>query len=337
MSIIQTIAVIDNGGKRLALVVDEKGRLCGTVTDGDIRRGLLRKISLEDKISQVMQTHPITGGQGESDTQLVAKSKTHSIFEIPIVDSEGKMVDLKIFSTVDQRPKLDNPVCIMAGGFGKRLMPHTKDCPKPMLNVGQAPLLESTIKNLADNGFHNIFISVYHLSQQIIEHLGDGSQWDISLQYLQEDSPLGTAGALSLLPETLPDLPLIVLNGDILTKLNFKELLEFHNHSNTSVTTCVTEYEFQVPYGVIKQEEGRLTAIEEKPSHKFFVNAGIYALNKEIIANMDKNKAVDMPVVLQKYIKENQVGVFPIHEYWLDIGKIDDLEKAQKDFIEEFK
>ena len=221
----------------------------------------------------------------------------------------------------------------MAGGFGSRLQPLTDNCPKPMLKVGPRPLLETIILRLKAQGFRNFYISIYYLAEQIKEHFGDGSQFGVNVNYVVEDSPLGTGGALSMLPPSISKLPLLMLNGDILTNIDFKQLLEYHNKNNNAATMCVKQYQYQVPYGVIEGDGHIVTSINEKPTHSFFVNAGIYVLNNSIVTSLDNKEVKDMPSLLEEKMESGEtVSMFPIHEYWLDIGRMEDLQRAQKDF-----
>lgn len=220
----------------------------------------------------------------------------------------------------------------MAGGFGKRLYPLTQDCPKPMLKVGGKPILELILQSLVDAGFHRFYISTHYLPEMIREHFGDGSKWKVSIQYVHEDEPLGTGGALGLLPAGAIELPMILMNGDLLTRVDYRSLLEFHQRHQGAATLCVSEYESQVPYGVIQSEGHRITQIVEKPIQRFFVSAGIYILSPELIGRVAPGRRIDMPTLLQQEIGAGrEVSMFPVHEYWLDIGRMDDLRRAQED------
>ena len=220
----------------------------------------------------------------------------------------------------------------MAGGFGTRLQPLTDHSPKPLLTVGNKPILETILDQFIEAGFHNFYISTHYKAEMLREHFGNGSEWNVTINYIHEDKPLGTAGALGLLPDDLPDMPILMMNGDLLTKVNFSELVQFHLENGGEATMCVREYDFQVPYGVITANDHKVASIIEKPTHKFFVNAGIYVLNSEIIKRIDANSYLDMPHMLQEYIDVGgQVNIFPVHEYWLDIGQMEQFEQAQQD------
>jgi NDP-sugar pyrophosphorylase family protein len=254
------------------------------------------------------------------------------LLHAPIVDKDGVLCGLETLQHLIKKSKYDNPVFLMAGGFGTRLHPLTKDTPKPLLKVGSKPILEMIIEQFISYGFHNFYISTHFKSEQIRNYFKDGELHNISIKYVYEDAPLGTAGSLGLLPDNLSDLPIIVMNGDLLTKIDFKNLLDFHNDNNSKATMCVREYDFQVPYGVVEIENYSIKAIKEKPVHKFFVNAGIYVLNKELINKVDGKSYLNMTDFLERELSDDGVNAFPIHEYWLDIGQIEEYEKANKDF-----
>ena len=222
-------------------------------------------------------------------------------------------------------------VILMAGGLGSRLAPLTDSCPKPLLKVGNQPVLETLIENFLENGFHHFLISVNFQSEMIENYFQDGRQWGASIKYLREKKPLGTAGALGLLEE-IPEQPLIVMNGDLLTKLNFRGLLEFHEEHDAPITMCVREYDFQIPYGVVKLDGSYASALEEKPVHKFFVNAGVYVINQEILTSIPKNQYYNMTDLITPLLEKKKVASFPIHEYWIDIGKVEDLRQAHGEY-----
>jgi NDP-sugar pyrophosphorylase family protein len=220
----------------------------------------------------------------------------------------------------------------MAGGFGTRLRPLTDNCPKPMLKVGDKPILEILIQYFKKLGFHNFYISTHYLPEIIQNHFGNGSKYDISIVYVHEETPLGTGGALGLLPDNMPDLPLIMINGDVLTNIDFTKVLAFHNKHRAAATMCVREYEYQIPYGVIKGEGHKVTSMEEKPVQRFLVNAGIYVVGKEIVRSVSRNERIDMPSLLERHIRKGlDILKFPIHEYWLDIGRMADYDRARAD------
>ena len=330
-SLRDALKLINSQALQVALVTDPQQRLLGVITDGDIRRGLLDNLSLDANVTQVMNTTPTTASPLVTKKQLLALMNQHSILAIPIV-KDGTVVGLETLKSAQQRSKFDNPVLIMAGGFGTRLKPLTDRCPKPMLKVGDKPLLEIAISNFSLAGFSNFYLSTHYMPEQIKDYFGDGSKWNINITYLHEDTPLGTGGAVGMLPKETPSLPTIVMNGDILTKVDFQLLLRFHEENQSDATMCVREYDYQIPYGVINGEGNRITQMTEKPIQRFFVNAGIYVINPELINKVEPNVYVDMPSLLESKIAENgNVLMYPIHEYWLDIGRMDDFKQAQVD------
>ncbi len=333
----QAIEVLNNESLRIVLVVDDEQKLVGTVTDGDIRRALLRHLTLEAVLSEFMFTQPTVASVTDDHNQILLKMQEFDLLQIPIVDEFGKVGGLETLQHLHEKKQYDNPVVLMAGGFGRRLRPLTEHTPKSMLNVGSKPILETILDQFIGAGFYRFFISTHYKAQHLQKHFGDGSDWGVSIEYIHEDEPLGTAGALGLLPKNIPGLPVLLMNGDLLTKVDFQELLSFHVEHGGEATMCVREYVFQVPYGVIQAEEHRITSIVEKPVHKYFINAGIYVLNPSILNTIDGKSCLDMPHLLIENINGNkQVNMFPLHEYWLDIGQMKQYEQAQVEIRENF-
>lgn len=323
--------VIDKEALRIALVVDQNQHLLGVITDGDIRRGLLRSLPLDSRVKEVMNVAPLTIQPNETKKKIIEIMEKNSVFALPIVEN-GKVIGLETLQEAMHKPQYNNPVFIMAGGFGTRLRPLTDNCPKPMLHIGDKPILETVIQRFINAGFVNFYISTHFMPEQIQAHFGDGSKWGINIHYVYEDSPLGTGGALGLLPKDMPDLPIIMMNGDVLTKMNFERLLEFHNENNAHATMCVREYDYQVPYGVINGKGNKIISMVEKPTQRFFINAGIYVVSQELARSVPLDHIIDMPTLLELHIgKQKDVLMFPIHEYWLDIGRMDDFNRAQAD------
>ena len=332
-----TIKVLHTGGKRIALVVDDNKKLLGTVTDGDIRRALIKHVTMDCCVKEVMNSSPSTALVSDPSDLIMSKMKSRDLLSIPLVDKQGTLVGLETLQHLLEKKRYDNPVFLMAGGFGTRLHPLTEKKPKPLLNVGKCPILETILNQFIDVGFHNFYISTHYKAEMIRDHFGDGSNWNVQIEYLHEENPLGTAGSLGLLPASMPDLPIIMMNGDLLTKVNFEHLLDFHNEHGGSATMCVREYDFQVPYGVVDIEGQHITRIVEKPVQKFFVNAGIYVLDPKLTHHIDGKSYLDMPNLLETQIeKAEKVNVFPVHEYWLDIGQMDEYKSAHQAFESEF-
>lgn len=331
-SLEQAIEVLDKAALRIALIVDIDEKLLGTLTDGDLRRALLKHLPLDTPVLRVMNPTPKTVRQDWTDSRILALMEDHELLQLPLVDNEGKLVGLANLHDLLNKHRHDNPVFLMAGGFGTRLQPLTNNCPKPMLKVGEKPILEQILVNFVEAGFHRFYISTHYMPEVIRDYFGNGEKWGVSIQYVHEEEPLGTGGALGLLPHDEIDLPMFMMNGDLLTSLNLHSFLEFHESHESVATMCVREYEHQVPYGVITSEGARIKSMVEKPIHRFFVNAGIYLLAPELIKSVEKGARIDMPTLLERQIDNGSaVNMFPIHEYWLDIGRMDDFNKAQNE------
>lgn len=337
LTLLEVLSIIDEEALRIALVVDEKGQLLGTLTDGDIRRALVEHGNLQISANSVMNRSPIVAINTMSAIEMNALMQERSILAVPIVDNDSRLVGLHTINDLTKGRIKENAVFIMAGGFGTRLKPLTNDCPKPMLEVGGKPILETILENFLEVGFRNFYFSTHYLPEVIEKYFGDGSKFGCSITYIHEEMPLGTGGALGLLPKDLPKGPVIMSNGDILTKVNLEYLLEDHEKKKGIATMCVRQHQYQVPYGVISEEDGKITGVEEKPVQTFFVNAGIYVFEQELLSNVQENTKIDMPPLLMKMVEQgNKVNLFPIHEYWLDIGQPSEFEKAQTDIGSQF-
>lgn len=334
--LLQAIHTIDETALQIALIVDEDEKLLGTVTDGDVRRAILRGIRMDAPVREVMNTSPTVAKRGMNPQQILSLMQQKSLLHIPILNEDNRVIGLERMATFMNPRRRDNIVVLMAGGLGTRLRPLTDECPKPLLQVGQKPILETIIESFIQFGFHRFYISINYKGDMIQRYFEDGSKWGVSIQYVHEKDRLGTAGALSLLPE-VPSESCFVMNGDLLTKVNFDQLLHFHELHGSKATMCIREYDFQVPYGVVNIDDYRLLSIEEKPVQRFFVSAGIYVLSPELISLVPRDTYFDMPSLFQKAIDfQLMTSVFPIREYWLDIGRIGDYERANIEYLENF-
>jgi dTDP-glucose pyrophosphorylase len=330
MTLEAAISTLDERGQRIVIVTDELDRLLGTVTDGDVRRALLRHEPMDTPISKVMCATPQVAELHWTRDQTLSVMEARKLLHLPVVDAQRRVVGLETLHEMLDRKHFDNPVFLMAGGFGKRLYPLTQNCPKPMLKVGDKPILELILQGFVDAGFHRFFISTHYMPEVIREHFGDGSRWGVSIRYVHEDTPLGTGGALGLLPHEEIDLPIFLMNGDLLTRVDYRSLLEFHQKHDGAATLCVREYETQVPYGVVQSEGHRITRIVEKPVQRCFISAGIYMLSPGLVRSVAAGERIDMPNLLEREIGAGRdVNMFPVHEYWLDIGRMDDFNRAQ--------
>ncbi len=317
---------------RIVLVVDNENRLLGTVTDGDIRRALMTGNTMTAPVMTVMQKDPIAMAQGESRQQALQIMREKDLLHLPVLDSNGVVVGLETVRDLLFAKQRPNPVLLMAGGFGRRLYPLTRDVPKPLLPVGEKPILQTILEQLVEGGLSHFFLAVHYHSEQVRAHFGDGSRWGVRIDYLEEREPLGTAGALGSLDRAKVDTPLLMMNGDLLTRLDFGQLLDYHEERGGLATMCVREYDFQIPYGVVRGDGGQVAEITEKPVQKFFVNAGIYVLEPDILDQCRSKEAVDMPDLLRLAMRKGgKVNMFPIHEYWLDIGQMEEYQRAQID------
>lgn len=335
-TIIKAIEIIDAGSLQIALVVDSSNKIVGTVSDGDVRRAILKGCDLDNPVSEIMFTEPTVASCHESRDAILAIMKSKQLRQIPLVDQNGCIVGLDVWDELISIQERDNIVVLMAGGLGTRLGELTKDCPKPLLRVGNKPVLETILENCIEYGFKHFYIAVNFKADMVKEYFGDGSRWGVEVKYIEEKKRLGTAGALGLLP-VISSLPMLVMNADVLTKINFKHLMAFHEEHKSIATMCVREYEFQVPFGVVQLDNHRLMNILEKPVHQFFVNAGIYVLNPEVVSMVPTNEYFDMPALFDKLIeKQLETAAFPIREYWLDIGRKADFERANGDYAEVF-
>jgi dTDP-glucose pyrophosphorylase len=336
-SIEEAIRVMDAGAVALALVVDDEGRLLGTVTDGDVRRGLLRGIRLADSVGQIMHEKPATASPGTPRDEILRMLRHRDLEHLPIVDERGCVAGVELLGDLIGTPPVkDNPIVILAGGLGKRLQPLTADTPKPLLAVGKRPLLELLIERIAEYGFRNFLVSVNYLADRIEACLGDGQRLGVSIRYLRESEPLGTAGPLRLAKDAL-SLPFLVINGDLLTKANFDHLLGHHIRAGCDLTVAIKEYAHRIPYGVVRLDGGFVVAMEEKPLHSCFINDGMYVLAPEVVDLVPPTGRFDMPELIRTVMGQGgRVGGFPIQEYWMDIGAHEDYQRANGEYDQHF-
>jgi dTDP-glucose pyrophosphorylase len=323
------IAAIDAGGRQLAIVLGAGGHLIGTISDGDIRRGLLRGVSLDATVADVVNTSPTVASVSSSMSDVIDDPDSSNIHIVPVVDDAGIVVGLLAENEEAVIEPLSTPVVLMAGGKGIRLHPLTFNVPKPMLTVGETPILEIILRKLHAQGFRKIYISVNYLAEIIENHVGDGSWLGLDVTYIHEEKPMGTAGALAQMDQFLAE-PFLVMNGDLLTNCDLSDVVRSHTKSGAEATLCVREYSFQIPYGVVNVEGDTVQSISEKPTHSSLVSAGIYVLNPTTIDLVPKNSYFDMPSLLTAISDSGSpVVAFPVFEPWLDIGRHDDLEDAR--------
>lgn len=318
----------------ILLVVDKEKRLLAVITDGDFRRAFLAGVDLEMSVRKFMEKKgpgkPISAHSGIGHADLVDLLRRSSVSHVPLVDGAGRVERLVGMEDLLQEDEQALQAVVMAGGKGTRLHPLTQDLPKPMLPVGDRPLMERIIQQLSDTGIRQVSVTTHYQAEKISEHFGDGERFGVSLRYVPEDEQLGTAGGLALLPA--PDSTLLVINGDILTEVDFKAMLSFHREHKAAMTVAVRRYEFQIPYGVVETEGAMVREIQEKPMRQCFVSAGIYLLEPDAHALIPRGRHFDMPDLIGSLVESSmRVVSFPIWEYWRDIGEHGDYAKAQAD------
>ncbi len=325
------LAKLEASESKICLVADQHRLLLGTVTDGDFRRAILRGDSFDAPVSSVMFATPRTRRLGEPQTDAVAYMQREGLRHLPVVDFAGRVVDLLTLDTLLQAQAQSSPIVIMAGGKGTRLRPLTMKTPKPMLDVGGRPMLDTIVRRCAENGFTDIYMTVHFQAEVIKTYFGDGRELGVRIRYLQEVRPLGTAGPLGLLPPT--DEPIIVMNGDILTKVDLPQILAYHTDSGATATMAVREYAIQVPYGIVDLDGHRIASIREKPQHSHFINAGIYVLSPDALRLIKRDVPLDMPELFERVRQTGHSALaYPISEYWVDIGHMDDYRRANDEF-----
>lgn len=334
-SIRDVIATIDRNEMQIALVTDAGGVLLGTVTDGDIRRGLLRGVTLDRPAAEVMNADPKKADADQEPSAIEALMRRTGLWRIPVVTLDGRVVGLGVPD--DQAVHShDNLVVVMAGGLGTRLGELTKNTPKPLIRVGSRPILQTIVECFIHQGFQRFAFSVNYKAELIERYFRDGSDFGVSITYLHEDAPLGTAGALSLLEE-VPAEPILVMNGDLLTRADFGKMLAFHQGDGFDATMAVREHATQLPFGVVEMDQQRVVRLVEKPVTRWFINAGIYVLEPSVLELIPRGERFDMTSLLQAVLSRGgSLGSFPVHEYWRDVGQPQDLMLADQDYAETF-
>ncbi|MBI3321649.1 MAG: nucleotidyltransferase family protein, partial [Candidatus Omnitrophica bacterium] len=336
-SVRQVIACIDRNGQGIALVVDHDTRLLATVTDGDLRRAILADLDLDAPLRVLLERRPpprhptpLTAPVGTPQAQLLRMMTEHQLRHIPLVDEAGRVVDVVLLSQFASEVDLPVQAVVMAGGSGDRLRPLTNELPKAMLPIGERPLLEHILRQLRQTGIREVFLSTHYKAEVIANHFGDGRNFGVTLRYLKEDHPLGTAGALGLLEAS--DTPLLVINGDILTRVDFRAMWEFHQEHQADMTVAVRQEEVRLPYGVVETNGMRVTGITEKPVVRHFINAGIYLLDPKVCRMIPRGQPSHMTDLIGRLVAQGyQVISFPIREYWQDIGRPEQYHKAMTD------
>jgi dTDP-glucose pyrophosphorylase len=321
---------LEESGLQIALVVTPDGVLTGTLTDGDIRRGLLRGLTLESPIEPIVHRNPFCVPPDLARGAVLQLMQANKVRQLPIVDPDRRVVGLHLWDELLVPADRPNTMLIMAGGQGVRLRPETANCPKPLLPVGGKPILEHIIERARAEGFRRFTIAIHYLGHMIEEHFGDGSGWDVSIEYLREEKPLGTAGAVGLM-QPRPSAPFIVSNGDLLTDVRYADLLDFHARHGASATMAVRLYEWQHPFGVVRTDGVNIVGFEEKPINRTHVNAGIYVLEPGALDVLTPGERCDMPTLFYRLQERAARTIaYPMHEPWLDIGRANDYATAQE-------
>jgi dTDP-glucose pyrophosphorylase len=320
---------LDQVAIKIVLVINDEGELEGTISDGDIRRGLLKRLTLNSKIESVIHRNALVVPPDMRTEMVMQLMIANKIQQIPVVDEHHHVVGLHLWDEITTPPKRTNMMVIMAGGKGTRLMPHTQDCPKPMVLVSGKPMLEHIIERAKLEGFTHFVLAIYYLGHMIENYFGNGEHLDVQIDYLREKSPLGTAGALSLLTPR-PDAPFVVTNGDVITDIRYSELLDFHVRHDSTATMAVRVHEWQHPFGVVHIQGVDIVGIEEKPITHSHINAGVYVLEPEALGYLHDENTCDMPMLFGRIQEQGKrTVVYPMHEPWLDVGRPEDLERAQ--------
>lgn len=332
-SIEDAIRCLNEASLQIAIVVDENGTLVGTITDGDIRRGLLRGLEVSSSIESIIVKMPLVVPPEMRTDTVTQLMRTNKIHQIPVVDERRRVVGLHLWNNIGAVVERENLMVIMAGGLGVRMQPFTESCPKPLLPVAGKPMLEHIIERAKSEGFSRFLLAIRYLGHMIEEHFGNGSHWGVQIQYLRENDPLGTAGGLALL-DPKPSLPFVVTNGDVLTDIRYSELLDYHMRNSASATMAVRLYEWQHPFGVVHTKGIEIQRVEEKPVYRSHVNAGVYVLQPDALSYLPEHTRYDMPSLFDALRADGKTTiVYPMHEPWLDVGRPADYDQAKKEYF----
>jgi len=338
-SLIEVMRTLDDVAMQIVVVVDDEGCLLGTVTDGDVRRGILVGEALEAPASKVMNTTPFVALASEGRDDIISTMQARELHHVPLVDGGNRVVGLFTLEEALRKPRIDNWAIVMAGGVGSRLHPLTEHSPKPLLNVGERPILETIVAHLKQSGFSNVMLSVNYKADMIRDFFGNGNTFGVNIEYISEEDPLGTAGALGLIEKGHPLLnqAFLLMNGDVLTDMDFSRIIQFNETEDAFATLCVREYYNEIPFGVVRLEDHRLLALEEKPIQTFYINAGVYALTPGVLNYIEPGHRCDITEVFSQALAERRkIAAYPITEYWRDVGTHEEFNQAQQDYQEIF-
>lgn len=322
-SIRATMKVIDDAGLGIVLVIDQL-KLMGTITDGDVRRAILRSVSLEQPCHMIMNRGPIHVSEAETAESAKRLMLSHKVRHLPVV-TDGNLVGLWC---LDETATQGFHAVVMAGGLGSRLGDLTRDTPKPLLHVGGRPILEHIVEHLQSAGIDELYITTRYLAEQIETHFGEGDKWGVNINYIREQERLGTAGSLKYLEGRIEH-SFLVMNGDLLTDFRVADMFTFHQELAAHMTVAVRHYTINVPFGVVSVDGTSITKISEKPNYEFFVNAGIYIVHPSILHLIESGRIFDITELIEKAISAGyNVVSFPMFEDWLDVGRPEDLLTA---------
>jgi dTDP-glucose pyrophosphorylase len=333
----QAIANLDQAAVKIVLVVSASGLLEGTISDGDIRRSLLKGLDLGSPIINMIHRNALVVSPGMTRETVMKLMVANKIQQIPVVDEQRRVVGLHLWDQIATPQTLPNMMVIMAGGKGTRLRPHTEHCPKPMLPVGDKPMLEHIIDRAMSQGFNHFMLAIHYLGHMVEDYFGDGSKINARIEYIREEAPLGTAGALGLLTRQ-PDAPFVVTNGDVLTEINYVDLLDFHIRQQTAATMAVRTHEWQHPFGVVQTKGLDIVGFEEKPINRTHINAGVYVLAPAALNELSANEHCDMPKLFERLqVNGKRTVAYPMHEPWLDVGRMEDFQRAKDEVAGAFR
>ena len=324
------MAAIGRGSCHIAVVLDADERVVGVVSDGDVRRAILDGVDTTAPVDTVMNRDPVCARQEDTDEEMLRRMEELVITAMPVIDDDGRLKSIASLHNIVGRTANFGHAVIFAGGEGRRLRPLTESMPKPLVEIGGRPLIEHAVERLARDGVRQVHVAVNYMGDKIRGHLRDGTDFGTAVSYIEETTKLGTAGALALM-DNIPDGPVLVMNGDILTTFDARSLFHFHNNSGAALTVGVVAYRFQIPFGVIETADGKVSAVNEKPTHLVHINAGVYAIEPRLLKRVPNDRPYDMTDLIADTLKQGDAVVpFLIHEHWIDIGTPGDLERAQE-------
>ena len=324
----QAIRNLDQVAIKIVLVINKAGELEGTISDGDIRRGLLRGLDINSPIASIIHRNALVVPPEMGRETVMQIMVANKVQQIPVVDGRHHVMGLHLWDEITTPPTRPNLMVIMAGGMGTRLRPHTENCPKPLLPIAGKPMLEHIIERAQLEGFSHFVLAIHYLGHMIEDHFGNGEHMGVRIDYLREQSPLGTAGALGLL-NPRPDAPFVVTNGDVITDIRYGELLDFHIRHNAAATMAVRVHEWQHPFGIVQTKGTDIVGFEEKPVARSHINAGVYALEPDALNVLNADAHCDMPALFERLqVQLKRTVAYPMHEPWLDVGRPDDWNQA---------